>query len=76
MHNLAGQIGEISSDHQHFAVRHIDDVHQAKAEGETQGDEQQDRPYAKAVEYLTCNDCTMPHVDSCSGIAIKDKVTL
>ncbi len=41
--------GRVGADHHHFAVRHVDDAHDAEGDGETDGGEQQDRTERQAV---------------------------
>ena len=43
-------VGGISADHQHLAVRHVDDPHETKGNGETQCGQQQNAAEAQPVE--------------------------
>ena len=42
--------GRVGADHHQFAVRHVDDAHDAVSDGETERDEQQNRAEAQADE--------------------------
>ncbi len=44
-------VGGVGADHDQFAVRHVDDAHQAVGDGEAQRRQQQDRAEAHAAEH-------------------------
>jgi len=49
---LLADIGGISAEHDHFAMRHIDDAHDAKGDGEPDRCEQQDAAEADPLEQM------------------------
>ena len=47
--DLLDDIGRVSAEHHHLAVRHVDDAHHAERDGKTDRGEQQDRAERQAV---------------------------
>ncbi len=50
--NFLDDIGGIGANHDHFAMRHVDDAEHAEADGEADGGEQQDAAEADALENI------------------------
>jgi hypothetical protein len=48
--NILHHITGVSADGDHFAVRHVDDAHQAEGDRQAKRDHQQNRPKAQAVK--------------------------
>ena len=45
-------IGRVRPEHEHLAVRHVDDAHEPKGDGQTQAHDQQNRGQAQTIEEI------------------------
>ena len=50
--NSWSDIGRVRPEHEHLAVRHIDDAHEAKGDGQPQAHDQQNRGQAQTIEEI------------------------
>jgi len=48
-HQELNDVGGVSTEHHQFAVRHVDDAHDAEGDGETDRDQHEDGTLAQAV---------------------------
>src|SRR5579872_3833541 len=55
------EIGEITAEHQHLAMRHVDDAHQAEAQCQSQGRQNEQRGETETVEDLTDEERELAH---------------
>ena len=59
--DLQGHISQIAAQHEHFAMRHVDDAHEAETEGEAQGREDEEGCDGEAIEDLAEEECGFMH---------------
>ena len=48
--NVLHDVGRVGADRDHFAVRHVDDAHQAEGDGEAERDHEQNGAEAEAAK--------------------------
>ena len=48
--NILDDVGRVSADCDHLAVRHVDDAHKAEGDGETEGDDEENTAEAESAE--------------------------
>src|SRR5262249_47790229 len=56
---LLKDIGHISANHNKFAVRHVDDLHQAKGKSQAKRGQEQDRTEAQPIKNLLQDDAAI-----------------